>query len=46
MKKEQLESLGLRPSQIETVLTINRADLQNLSAKYIELITQIIKETK
>lgn len=46
MKKEQLESLGLRPAQIETVLTINRADLQNLSAKYIELITQIIKETK
>ena len=46
MKKEQLEGLGLTPHHVETVLAINAADLHNLSAKYIELITQIIKETK
>ena len=46
MKKEQLEGLGLTPHQVETVLAINAADLHNLSTKYIELITQIIKETK
>ena len=46
MKKEQLEGLGLTPHQVETVLAINAADLYNLSTKYIELITQIIKETK
>ena len=44
MKKEQLELLGLRPTQIETVLTINRADLQNLSESYLKLIATIIKQ--
>ena len=29
MKKEQLELLGLRPPQSETLHTLNRADLQN-----------------
>ena len=46
MKKEQLEGLGLRPTQIETVLTINKADLQNLSESYLKLITTIIKQNR
>ena len=46
MNKEQLESLGLRPTQIETVLTINKADLQNLSESYLMLITTIIKQNR
>lgn len=43
MKKEQLETLGLTPSQIETVIAINKADLQLLSENYLKLIANIIK---
>lgn len=46
MKKEQLEGLGLTPHQVETVLTINAADLQNLSESYLKLIATIIKQNR